>query len=240
MHQILHMSSSNGNLSSEQLERLKQFDTCTLANAIERLNIRPRNEGFITGTVTCKFPQLPPVLGYAVTARMRSSAMPVKGRCYYEHPDFWRYVESLAGPRIVVIQDADHSPGVGALFGEAYARISRALGCVAGVTNGAMRDVPGIGALGFQVFAAAVSVSHAYAHIVDFGDPIEIGGLRISPGDLLHGDVHGVHMIPIDAAGRLAAIADQVLRDDRALFELTGRKEFSADMLYANARIGGE
>ena len=172
----------NGDLSHEQLERLRQFDTCTLSNAIERLNIRPRNEGFITGAVTCRFPQLPPVIGYAVTARMRSSMMPIKGRCYYEHPDLWRYVASLAGPRILVIQDADDSPGVGALLGEAYARISRALGCVACVTNGAVRDVPGIEALGFQVFAGGISVSHAYAHVMEFGEPVEIGGLRISSG----------------------------------------------------------
>ena len=105
------MLSSNGNLTPAELECLRRFDTCTLSNAIERLNIRPRNEGFIAGAVTCRFPQLPPVIGYAVTARMRSSMMPIKGRCYYEHTDWWRYVASLAGPRIVVIQDAEEVPG---------------------------------------------------------------------------------------------------------------------------------
>jgi len=228
----------NADLSAEQLERLRQFDTCTLSNAIERLNIRPRNEGFITGHAACRFPQLPPVIGYAVTARMRSSMMPIKGRCYYEHPDLWRYVASLPGPRILVIQDADDPPGVGALFGEGYARISRALGCVACVTNGAMRDVPGIRALGFQVFAGSISVSHAYAHVMEFGEPVEIGGLRICSGDLLHGDLHGVHMIPIAAARELPGVAEQVLRGDRELFELTERKDFSVDILAASLEEG--
>jgi len=227
-----------GHLSPEQLERLRQFDTCTLSNAIERLDLRPRNEGFISGAVTCRFPQLPPVIGYAVTARMRSSMMPIKGRCYYDHPDLWRYVASLAGPRILVIQDADDSPGVGALLGEAYARISRALGCVACVTNGAVRDVPGIEALRFQVFAGSLSVSHAYAHVMEFGEPLEIGGLRISSGDLLHGDLHGVHTIPIGAARELPGIAEQVLRDDRELFALTERKDFSVDLLAARLEQG--
>ncbi|MGA3096291.1 MAG: RraA family protein [Bryobacteraceae bacterium] len=225
-------------LSREELERLRRYDACTLSNAIERLDIRPRNEGFITGAITCRFPQLPPVIGYAVTARMRSSILPVNGWCYYEHADWWRYVASLVGPRIVVIQDADHSPGVGALFGEAYARISRALGCVACVTNGAVRDVPGIEALGFQLFAGGVSVSHAYAHIVEYGEPVEIGGLRISSGDLLHGDLHGVHTIPISAARELPGVAEQVLRDDRELFELTEKNDFSVDMLSAELEKG--
>lgn len=228
----------NGDLSFEQLERLRQFDTCTMSNAIERLNIRPRNEGFITGEVACRFPQLEPVVGYAVTAKMRSSMMPIKGRCYYEHPDLWRFLAGRAGPRILVIRDADDPPGVGALFGEAYARISRALGAVACVTNGAVRDLPGIQALAFQVFAGGVSVSHAYAHVMEFGEPVEIGGLQISTGDLLHGDLHGVHTIPIVAARELPAIAEQVLRDDRELFALTERKDFSVDMLSARLEQG--
>jgi 4-hydroxy-4-methyl-2-oxoglutarate aldolase len=91
----------------------------------------------------------------------------------------------------------------------------------------------GIEALGYQVFAGSVSVSHAYAHVVDFGDPVEIGGLRVSPGDLLHGDLHGVHMIPHGAADSLAVIAEQVLREDRELFELTERKDFSVATLSA-------
>ena len=231
------MPSSNYDLSHEMLERVRQFDTCTLSNAIERLNLSPRNEGFVTGAVLCRFPQLAPVIGYAVTARMRSSATPVNGKCYHEHPDFWKYFASIAGPRVLVIQDADHAPGVGALLGEAYARISRALGGVACLTNGAVRDLKGIEALAYQVFAGSVSVSHAYAHVVDFGDPVEIGGLRIAPGDLLHGDLHGVLLVPKSAAGQLAVLAERVLREDRELFELTERKDFSVTTL--TARLEG-
>jgi regulator of RNase E activity RraA len=234
------MLSSNGNPSREVLQRLGQFDTCTLSNAIERLNLRPRNEGFISGPVTCRFPKLAPVIGYAVTARMRSSMMPINGRCYFGRPDFWRYVTSVPAPRILVLQDGDHSPGVGALCGEAYARISRALGCAACVTNGAVRDLAGIEALGFQLFAAGVSVSHAYAHIAEFGEPVEIGGLRIASSDLLHGDLHGVHMVPLSAAGQLAAIAEQVLLDDRKLFEFTERNDFSLEMLVAKLEEGAD
>jgi len=159
--------------------------------------------------------------------------MPIKGRCYYEHPELWRFLASVASPRILVIRDADDPPGFGALLGEAYARISRALGSVACVTNGAVRDVPGIEALGFQVFAGSIAVSHAYAHVMEFGEPVEIGGLRICSGDLLHGDLHGVHMIPIEAARELPGVAEQVLRDGRELFELIERKDFSVDMLSA-------
>jgi len=230
------MSTSNDGLSGKDLERLRQFDTCTLSNAIERLNIRPRNQGFISGTAACRFPKLPPVIGYAVTGKIRASMPPVKGRWYYERVDFWEYLCTVPSPRIVVLQDVDEPPGVGALFGDIHAHICRALFCVAYVTNGAVRDVPGIEVMGFQVFAGGVSVSHAYAHVVEFGGPVEIGGLRISPGDLLHGDLHGVHSIPAGDPDKLVSLAEHVLAQDREMFELTQNKEFSVEMLAAKLK----
>jgi len=158
---------------------------------------------------------------------------PVSGSWYYEQSNWWRYMASVPTPRIVVMQDADPWPGTGAMFGEIHARICRALECMAYVTNGAVRDLPGIEALGFQLFAGSVAVSHAYAHVVEFGSPVEIGGLRVSTGDLLHGDLHGVQMIPKQIACDLPSIAEQVLLQERELFELCDRKDFSIDLLMA-------
>ena len=220
-------------LSAAQLSRLRQYDTCTLSNAIERLRIRPRCEGFVTGTAECRFPHLQPVIGYAVTGKVRAAMPPIDGRGYYEDLDWWRYLVTVPAPRIVVMQDTDPSPGVGALFGEVHARICRALGCVAYVTNGAVRDLPGIEALDFQLFAGSVVVSHAYAHVVAYGEPVEIGGLGISSGDLLHGDLHGVHSIPRKGIHRLSELAEQIRREEHELFQLTESKGFSVDMLAA-------
>lgn len=218
-------------LPRKYLDELRQFDTCTISNAIERLKVRLRNEGFIYGAVMCRFPELPPVIGYAVTGRIRTSMAPVSGRWYHENIDFWRYVESIPAPRIIVLQDCDHVPGFGALFGEIHARICRALDCAAYVTNGAVRDLPGIRNAGIQLFAGSVAVSHAYAHVADFGEDVEIGGLRISPGDLLHGDMHGVLSIPLEIAGKLRPAAEEVAREDHQIFEICDRKDFSVNML---------
>lgn len=217
----------------ECLEGLTQFDTCTLSNAIERLQVRPRNEGFVIGSIHCQFPKLPPVAGYAVTGRIRSSMPPVSGARYYEQIDWWRYLASVPAPRIVVLQDADPWPGTGALFGEVHARICRALDCKAFVTNGAVRDLPDIEPLGFQLFAGCVSVSHAYAHVVEFGEVVEIGGLRISSGDILHADLHGVQSVPPNIVGTLPAAAEEVRRQEEELFQMCEDKNFNVDMLAA-------
>ena len=88
------------------LEKLRAFDSCTISNAIERHNIRPRNEGFLSGVARCQFPNLPPMVGYAATARVRTASPPMSHRCYYDRMDWWNYVASLPEPRVLVLHDA--------------------------------------------------------------------------------------------------------------------------------------
>lgn len=211
----------------ETLEQLQQFDTCSVSNAIEQFHIRTRNEGFMDASVRCIFPQMPPTVGYAVTARIRSSSTPITGRCYYDRADWWSYVLTIPAPRFIVAEDVDDKPGLGALFGEIHANICRALGCNAYVTNGSVRDLPGIEATGLEVFAGSVAVSHAYAHVVQFGEPIEVGGLQIKPGDLLHGDRHGVHCIPISIAEEIPKVAVKMLDTEKELIQFCRSKGFS-------------
>lgn len=213
------------------LDALRRFDACTLANAIERFNVRPRNEGFMRGGAFCRFPHSPPFAGYAVTGRIQTYMPPMTGKCYYENIDWWRYLAASPVPRVVVLQDVDNRPGFGALFGEVHARICLALDCVAYVTNGAARDLQAIEHLGLQLFAGGVSVSHAYAHIVDFGEPIEIGGLQIKPGDILHGDRHGILSIPAGLVEQLPAVAEQIQSEEKELFELVASPGFSVETL---------
>src|ERR1700741_5251726 len=157
------MHSHKRTVSTEILRELERFDACTISNAIELFDVRTRNEGFVNGSVRCLFPEMPPKAGYAATARIRTSTTPIAGRCYYNRPEWWSYIDSLPAPRFIVAEDIDHVPGLGALFGEIHANISIALQCKAYVTNGAVRDLPGMRAAGLQAFASNVAVSHGYA-----------------------------------------------------------------------------
>lgn len=218
-------------LPASTIQQLAAVDTCSVANAIEQFDVRTRNEGFVSQVAHCMFPEMPPCAGHAVTATFRSSMTPVAGRCYFDRPDWWSYVASAPEPRFLVLQDVDRIAGLGALFGEIHANISIALGCCALLTNGAVRDLPGIRAAGLQTFAGSVSVSHAYAHIVDFGHPVEIGGLHIAPGDLLHGDRHGVISIPYDVAAEIPALAAEMLATEKEIIGYCRSSEFSLERL---------
>jgi regulator of RNase E activity RraA len=104
---------------------------------------------------------------------------------------------------------------------------------VGAVTNGAVRDLPAAEKLGFQLFAGNVSVSHAYVHIVEFGTPVEVGGLKVQSGDLLHGDLHGVQSVPFDIAGKIPAVAAEIIAQDQELIALCQSKDFSLKKLRA-------
>ena len=212
--------------------RIQATDTCTVSNAIERLQGRMRNDGVISAAALhAIFPKLPPMLGYAATGRMRSTTPPVAGRAYHENMNWWRYVASIPEPRVIVVEDMDDRPGAGALVGELHAVIGMALNCAGYVTNGSVRDLPAGEALGFHLFAAGAAVSHMFAHITEFGTPVELGGLRISPGDLIHGDCHGVQTIPFPVAGRVPEMVAQILREERQLKEFCRSPEFSLENL---------
>jgi regulator of RNase E activity RraA len=225
-------------LSAEQLEALRRLDACTVADAIETFGLRLRNEGFTDGSVRCLFPHLKPTVGYAGTMKIRGSSPATAGSPYSDRTDWWNYILSLPAPRVIVVQDVATRPGAGSLLGGVHVNILHALGCVGAVTNGAVRDIPIAERLGFQLFAGHPSVSHAYVHIVEFGTPVEIDGLAIRSGELLHGDLHGVQSIPRDIAARIPAAAAAIAAKDQALIALCQSPEFSLDKLRAAVSNG--
>ncbi|HTQ51272.1 MAG TPA: RraA family protein [Candidatus Acidoferrales bacterium] len=221
----------NAMLTSKQMEILQRLDACTLANAIEIFHQRLRNEGFVNTSVHCLFPELPPMLGYAATVKIRGSSPPTAAAPYNDRTDWWDYILSLPAPRVVVVQDVASQAGLGSLLGAVHVNILRALGCVGAVTNGSVRDLPAARNLGFHLFAGSVSVSHAYVHIVEFGAPVEIGGLKIQSGDLLHGDLHGVQSIPLTVADKIPLAAAEIIAREQELITLCQSKEFSVEKL---------
>jgi len=220
-------------LTFEQMESLRRLDACTLANAIETFHERLRNEGFMGHNVRCLFPQLQPMIGYAATVKIRGSSPPTTGNLYHDRTDWWDYIVSLPAPRIVVVEDVSTRPGLGSLVGAVHMNILRALHCAGVITNGSVRDIPAAESAGFHYFAGSVSVSHAYVHIVDIGKAVEIDGLKIRSGDLLHGDLHGVQTIPLDIAPQIPAVAARISAEEQALIALCRSPEFTLQKLRA-------
>ncbi|HET7875855.1 MAG TPA: RraA family protein, partial [Methylomirabilota bacterium] len=218
------------NLTPEQLDALRRIDSPTIANAIETFKVRPREQGNLSSDIRALFPDMGPMVGYAVPCIIRAEAGPIEGHRASTY-GWWDYVQTIPAPRVIVVHDLDDPRGQGAQWGEVQANIHRALGCVGVVTDGSVRDLDEVRALGFQFCAAHVSVSHANVHMVDFGIPVKVGGVWVKPGDLIHGDQHGVCTIPHDIAARIPEAIAKVEADERKIISVCQSPGFTADKL---------
>ena len=214
-------------LSAAQLEELRRFNTPTISNAIEIFNIRKRHLGFLPHTIRCLFPDLGPIVGYAVTSQTCAAETPEKEPDLTA--DYLRYVAAKPGPKIAVGQDLDNPPGLGAQFGEVNATIHKTLGCVGHITDGCPRDLDEVREMGFQLFGLNACVSHAYVRLASFGKPIRLAGVDVAPGDLIHADKHGVCIIPLEIAPRLAEACREVERLERPLLDLCRSDQFDLE-----------
>jgi regulator of RNase E activity RraA len=217
-------------LTRQEVEALKKITSPSVANAIETFKVRPREQGNLSSDIRALFPEMGPMVGHAVPCVIRAEQGPIDGHRASTY-GWWDFVLSIPAPRVIVVHDLDDPRGQGAQWGEVQANIHRALGCVGVVTDGSVRDLDEVRALGFQFCAAHVSVSHANVHMVDFGIPIKVGGVLIKPGDLIHGDQHGVCTIPSDVATRIPEAIAKVEADEREIISVCQSPGFTADKL---------
>ncbi|GJM28576.1 MAG: demethylmenaquinone methyltransferase [Cyclobacteriaceae bacterium] len=191
-------------IGPETLNLLAQFDTPTVCNVIELFNNRPRTEGYMNASIVSCFPEMPPMVGFAATATFKGST-PKEDLSY---GGIEKQVDSfslLQGPAIVVFEDLDQ-PTVSATFGEIMCTSYQKFGASGLITSGAGRDLDQVRALGFPVFTNGTICSHGYSRFPSIGEEITVGGIKVKPGDLLHGDCNGVTTIPKSIAGKVAAL----------------------------------
>ena len=83
----------------------------------------------------------------------------------------------------------------------------------------------------FHYFARGAVASHADFRIVRVGIPIQVCGLAIAPGDILHGDENGLLLVPREGMDRLATEVEAVRTRERALMEFVRGPDFTLEKL---------
>ena len=210
----------SGGPEPAELEALRAIDTPTLCNALEVVAPRRRGHGYTVRHLHCLFPEMKPIVGYARTATMRA-----KEPSRYspeEYMDvraaYFDYVAAGPGPKVSVVQDLDERPGYGAFWGEVFSTVHKALGCRGAVTNGSVRDIDLL-APDFQVLAGLVAPSHAFVHAVDWGCEVNVQGMVVQDGDLVHADRHGAVVVPAEAVAALPEAVDLLMRREALILE---------------------
>jgi regulator of RNase E activity RraA len=207
-------------LTEDLRQELQSFDTPTVCNALEALAPARRGYGYTTEPLFCLRPALKPLVGMAKTATIRAAhPSDQTGAAARELSDaYYAYIDAGPKPSVVVMHDGDERRGYGAFWGEVNSAIHKGLGCAGLVTDGSVRDLPDV-AEGFQMLAGRVGPSHAFVHMVDFGRPVDVAGMRVRDGDLIHADQHGAVVIPHDVAAEVAAAARRLQRRERVIIE---------------------
>jgi regulator of RNase E activity RraA len=215
-------------------EHLRAFDTPTICNALEIVAPERRAVGFTSRPFVCAFPAMPPIVGFACTAairsRERSTEPPAELRS--RRLGYYEYVAAAPGFAIAVIEDLDPEPGFGAFWGEVNTAVHKGLGVLGCVTNGSIRDLDMI-ATDFQLLAGSVGPSHGWVRVEAFEVDVAVHGMRVRHGDLLHADRHGAVVIPPEAVERLPAAIDLCTRREAPLIAAARQPGFNVEQLRA-------
>ena len=204
--------------SAADLAQLARYDTPTVCNVIELFDIRPRHLGYMDHRIRAVYPKLPPMVGYAVTAQFSAAAPPRAGVSYASLAEQVRVFADLPGPAVVVIEDPDQ-PTVAATYGEVMTTVYQSFGAAGLITSGAGRDLDQVEALRFPCFVNSINPAHAWCHFETMHQPVRVGGLRVCPGDLLHGDGNGVTGIPLEIAADVARLCPEFAAAEKIIFE---------------------
>lgn len=216
------------------LKLLQSVDTPTVCNAIEVAQGKRGFDQFTRGTMLCSAPNASPMVGYAKTAKIAALQPPseapevVKQR----RMDYYRHMAEGDGPSVTVVEDVDFPNCIGAYWGEINTTVHKGFGISGALTNGVMRDLGDLPE-GFPVVAGSIGPSHGFVHVREVGTPVEIFGLKIADGDLVHADRHGALVVPQDVIEDLEAAILKLLETERLVLEPARQEGFDFEAFSA-------
>jgi 4-hydroxy-4-methyl-2-oxoglutarate aldolase len=217
-------------IEGELVEYLRTVDSPTVSNAIERLRIRPNHTGFAPLELRQFFPEMGRLCGYAVTAQVETVTQ-MGARVESTFLELFAAVAAALKPGIVVFQEIGAQPEYATHCGEMMATIFQRVGAIGLVTDCGVRDIPEVRALGFQYFARGAVASHANFRIVQVGVPVQVFGLVLQPGDLLHGDENGLVLVPKCRPEELEQAVNEVRSSEGRVLDFVRSAEFSVEKL---------
>jgi len=219
-------------ITADDLNKLAQWDTPTICNALEIVAPERRGFGYTVRPFSVLAPSLPPVVGYARTVKIRavSPDLAPDGKGMAGRLPYYEYIAAAPGPTIVVVEDLDPSPGIGAFWGEVQTNVHKGLGALGGITNGSYRDVTD-SAEGFQLLGGMVGPSHAFVRYVDFNCPVCVHGMEVEHGDIIHADQHGAVVVPEDAVQKIPDAVDLISRKEARILGAAKADGFNIEKL---------
>lgn len=219
-------------IPDDLLALLRTVDTPTVCNAIEVAQGQRGFNRFTKGTMQHSKPGDPPIVGFARTAKIAgvipSTEDPAVIRA--RRMDYFRSMAAGPSPSVAVIEDTDYPNCIAGWWGEVHVAVHKGLGLSGAITNGVMRDLDVMDE-GFPVLAGSIGVSHAFVHVVDIGTPVNVCGITVTQGELIHADRHGALVIPNDVIEHLMAAIKTVITSEAIVLGPAREEGFNIERL---------
>lgn len=218
------------------IDELREYDTCLLANTIEYIDPTPAHEYYMAGYIQSVTPSLGPSVGVAVTCEMDSST---PGGNQPHMDDYWRQLEQMSAmkvPSIWVVKTVGSRPDHECVIGDGMAKTLYAAGCVALVADGGVRDIGGLLSTPFAAYCRGRTVHHTCLRIRSVGQPVEVGGITVRPGDVVHANAEGVIRIPQGCLDKLPASASRMRAVEHEVHRVWRRTDVSLQDKRRHAR----
>lgn len=220
-------------MNTELLNLLRTVDTPTVCNAIEVAQGKRGFNAFTRGTMLASDPS-GVMVGYAVTAQIAALAPPTEDAeiIRTRRMEYYKAMADGASPSVAVVQDLDYPNCIGAYWGEVNTTIHKGFGMNGALTNGVMRDL-GDMAPEFPVVAGSIGPSHGFVHVRSINQPIEIMGMTVNPGDLIHADRHGAVVIPPKVVEKLQSAIHKMQETEKLVLDPARAEGFNFEKFEA-------
>ena len=220
-------------ISYDQLEKLKKWDTPTICNGLEAIDTKHAQSGFTTHHMVCSNPDFGSIVGFAKTATIRARTPSPLSKSDQENitQDYYRYMAEDPHPSVVIIEDLDSPAGFGAWWGEVHTTVHQGFGAVGVVTNGSIRDLDA-NPSNFMMLAGNIGPSHGHVHVVDMGRDVSIFSMNVRPGAIIHADRHGAVVIPHTAIQDLPVAIEALTEQESRVINVAKSDDFSLEKFF--------
>jgi len=215
----------------ENIKKLIEFDTPTVANGVELMGIRDPATGYTGPDVRALMPEMGVRVGVAVTARMDTTSAGTDDPPSL-FKDWLRLMRDAAKggmPVFALIEAVGPRSRYTVSLGDGMAILMRLAGAVGFMTDGGMRDLEGVREVGLACWAAGLSPMHGRLRWLDLNTTVIIDGMTVRPGDVIHADVNGSVVIPREVADQAYDRAMEVRKKEQGLFARWRAPGFTLD-----------
>lgn len=193
-------------MESEKLERLCRYDTPSVTNAVATYPgsdlclglCNPwKSQWYTDQTLRCMYPELGPKVGYAVTV---TYCEPDPSYNCLGFADLCKAIAASPKPVILVIKQnlPEEIKRKNGLCGGNMMAAFRSLGVVGVISDGPSRDVDEVRPMGVQYMLTGVCPGHGNFTIQEINAPVEVCGMMVAPGNIIHMDENGAVRFPAE------------------------------------------